>query len=39
VRHTIAVLVDEGYAYAVPGRGTYASPKDQADQLFPLRGL
>jgi DNA-binding GntR family transcriptional regulator len=24
VRHAIAVLVDEGYAYTVPGRGTFA---------------
>jgi GntR family transcriptional regulator len=28
VRKAIAVLVEEGYAYTVPGRGTYASPKD-----------
>lgn len=27
VRHAIAVLVDEGYAYTVPGRGTYAAEK------------
>lgn len=27
VRHAIAVLVDEGYAYIVPGRGTFASPR------------
>ncbi len=25
VRHAISVLVDEGYAYTVPGRGTYAA--------------
>ncbi len=27
VRHAIAVLVDEGYAYTVPGRGTFAAEK------------
>ena len=27
VRHAISVLVDEGYAYTVPGRGTYAAEK------------
>jgi DNA-binding GntR family transcriptional regulator len=27
VRHAIAVLVEEGSAYTVPGRGTYAAPK------------
>jgi DNA-binding GntR family transcriptional regulator len=27
VRHAIAVLVDEGWAYTVPGRGTYATEK------------
>jgi DNA-binding transcriptional regulator YhcF (GntR family) len=25
VRHAVAVLVEEGWAYVVPGRGTYAS--------------
>jgi GntR family transcriptional regulator len=25
VRHAVAVLVEEGYAYTVPGRGTYAA--------------
>jgi DNA-binding GntR family transcriptional regulator len=25
VRRAIALLVDEGYAYTVPGRGTYAA--------------
>lgn len=29
VRRAIDVLVQEGVAYTVPGRGTYASPKDQ----------
>jgi len=28
VRHAIAVLVDEGYAYVVPGRGTFAAVRD-----------
>lgn len=28
VRRAIDVLVQEGYAYTVPGRGTYAAPKD-----------
>jgi len=28
VRKAVAVLVDEGVAYTVPGRGTYAAPKD-----------
>jgi len=28
VRRAIAVLVDEGVAYTVPGRGTYPAPKD-----------
>ncbi len=27
VRKAIAVLVDEGLAYTVPGRGTFASPR------------
>jgi GntR family transcriptional regulator len=27
VRHVIAVLIDEGYAYTVPGRGTFAAEK------------
>ena len=27
VRRAIAVLVDEGLAYTVPGRGTFASPR------------
>ncbi len=27
VRHAIAVLVDEGWAYVVPGRGTFAAEK------------
>jgi GntR family transcriptional regulator len=27
VRKAIAVLVDEGRAYTVPGRGTFASPR------------
>jgi GntR family transcriptional regulator len=27
VRHAIGVLVEEGYAYTVPGRGTYAAPR------------
>jgi DNA-binding GntR family transcriptional regulator len=25
VRHAIALLADEGWAYTVPGRGTYAA--------------
>lgn len=25
VRHAVAVLVEEGWAYTVPGRGTYAA--------------
>jgi GntR family transcriptional regulator len=28
VRKAIAVLVDEGLAYTVPGRGTFAAPRD-----------
>lgn len=28
VRKAIAVLVDEGYAYTVPGRGTYVAERD-----------
>jgi len=28
VRKAIGVLVDEGLAYTVPGRGTYAAPRD-----------
>jgi DNA-binding GntR family transcriptional regulator len=27
VRKAIAVLVDEGYAYTMPGRGTFAAEK------------
>lgn len=27
VRRAIAVLVEEGLAYTVPGRGTFASPR------------
>jgi GntR family transcriptional regulator len=27
IRHAIDVLVSEGYAYTVPGRGTYAAPR------------
>jgi DNA-binding GntR family transcriptional regulator len=27
VRHAIAVLVEEGWAYTVPGRGTFATAK------------
>jgi GntR family transcriptional regulator len=30
VRHAIAVLVDEGWAYTVPGRGTFAAEKPSA---------
>jgi len=30
VRKAIAVLVDEGYAYTVPGRGTFAAEKKKA---------
>jgi GntR family transcriptional regulator len=29
VRKAIGVLVDEGLAYTVPGRGTFATPEDQ----------
>jgi len=28
VRKAIGVLVDEGLAYTVPGRGTFAAPRD-----------
>ena len=28
VRKAIALLVDEGYAYTVPGRGTFAARRD-----------
>ena len=31
VRHAIAVLIDEGWAYTVPGRGTYAAEKQPGD--------
>ena len=27
VRHAVQVLIDEGYAYTVPGRGTFAAEK------------
>jgi DNA-binding GntR family transcriptional regulator len=27
IRHAVDVLVEEGYAYTVPGRGTYAAPR------------
>lgn len=27
VRHAVQVLIDEGYAYTVPGRATYAAEK------------
>jgi GntR family transcriptional regulator len=30
VRHAIEVLVTEGWAYTVPGRGTYAAEKPPA---------
>ena len=29
IRKAIGVLVDEGLAYTVPGRGTFATPEDQ----------
>jgi DNA-binding GntR family transcriptional regulator len=29
VRRAIAVLVEQGLAYTVPGRGTFASPRKQ----------
>jgi DNA-binding GntR family transcriptional regulator len=29
VRKAIGVLVDQGLAYTVPGRGTFATPEDQ----------
>ena len=28
IRKAIGVLIDEGLAYTVPGRGTFASPRD-----------
>jgi DNA-binding GntR family transcriptional regulator len=28
VRKAVGVLIDEGLAYTVPGRGTYASSRD-----------
>ncbi len=28
IRKAIAVLIDEGLAYTVPGRGTFATPRD-----------
>lgn len=28
IRHGIQVLIDEGLAYSVPGRGTFAAPRD-----------
>lgn len=28
VRHAVRILVDEGLAYAVPGRGTFAGQRD-----------
>ncbi len=31
VRRAIALLVDEGYAYTVPGRGTYAAERQPGD--------
>jgi GntR family transcriptional regulator len=31
VRRAIALLVDEGYAYTVPGRCTYAADKQPGD--------
>jgi DNA-binding GntR family transcriptional regulator len=31
VRRAIDVLVKEGYAYTVPGRGTYAAAKPEVD--------
>lgn len=30
VRRAIALLVEEGYAYTVPGRGTYAAKSSEA---------
>jgi GntR family transcriptional regulator len=32
IRKAIGVLVDEGLAYTVPGRGTFATPEDQRGQ-------
>jgi GntR family transcriptional regulator len=32
IRKAIGVLVDEGLAYTVPGRGTFATPEDQRRQ-------
>jgi DNA-binding GntR family transcriptional regulator len=32
IRKAIGVLVDEGLAYTVPGRGTFATPEDQRPQ-------
>ena len=29
IRKAIGVLVDEGLAYTVPGRGTFATPENQ----------
>jgi GntR family transcriptional regulator len=29
IRKAIGVLVDQGLAYTVPGRGTFATPEDQ----------
>ena len=31
VRHAIAVLAEEGWAYTVPGRGTYAADRPPED--------
>ena len=28
IRHGIQLLIDEGLAYTVPGRGTFAAPQD-----------
>lgn len=32
VRKAVRVLVDEGIAYTVPGRGTFAGPRDAGQQ-------
>jgi GntR family transcriptional regulator len=32
IRKAIGVLVDEGLAYTVPGRGTFATPEGQRPQ-------